>query len=191
MDKSNKLALGFTLGAAGITMASRLIPHIPNFTAMQSLTLFAGAYLGYRLLAVLVPLLTWYVSDLVINNTIARSYFPETDGMVWYGDYMISIGIAAIAIALIGAFGLKKWSAPKLALTSVGCTLLFFLITNFGSWLGNPIYPQDATGLMASYTAGLPFLGTSLVSNLVYAAVLFGGFELLHRYVYKSAAQMS
>lgn len=191
MNKSNKLATGFAITGALVTIASRLIPHIPNFTAVQALALFAGAYLGMRLIAFAIPLLTWYGSDLIINNTVARSFFTETEGVVLYSNYMLGTLISAVLIGILGARFLKKWNAPKLALSAVGATGIFYLVTNFGAWLGNPIYAQDFSGLMASYTAGIPFVGNSLLSNLVYTAILFGGFEIVHNYLYKESAQLN
>ena len=78
--KGSKLAIGFIIAA----VASRLVPHLPNFTAMESIALFAGAYLGWKALAALLPILTWYASDLLINNTVSRVWYPEVEGIVWY-----------------------------------------------------------------------------------------------------------
>jgi hypothetical protein len=61
-----------------------------------------------------------------------------------------------------------------LALTGFLTATLFFLITNFGSWINNPIYPQNYMGLMASYAAGLPFFQNTLLGDLSYLAILFG-----------------
>ncbi|MFM6400989.1 MAG: DUF6580 family putative transport protein, partial [Planktothrix sp.] len=57
-------------------------------------------------------------------------------------------------------------------------TSTFFLITNFGAWIGNPLYPQTFQGLMASYIAGIPFLQGSFLGDIFYSAVLFGGFYI-------------
>ncbi len=46
---------------------SRLIPHMPNFTAIVAMGLLAGAHFQSRTLAVLVPLAALLVSDLLIG----------------------------------------------------------------------------------------------------------------------------
>lgn len=64
-------------------------------------------------------------------------------------------------------------------LTSIGAgTIVFFLLTNFGAWMANPMYPKTLNGLIASYTAGLPFLASAAAANLIYSGVLFGAFYL-------------
>jgi hypothetical protein len=69
-------------------------------------------------------------------------------------------------------------SIGRIVSGSILATMLFFLITNFGAWMGNPIYPQTFEGLMMSYAAGLPFLQGSFIGDLMYSGILFGGFAL-------------
>ena len=59
--------------------------------------------------------------------------------------------------------------------------LLFFVVTNFGAWLSDPAYPKTAAGLAAAYVAGIPFFQWTVLGTLFYAALLFGGFELLRK----------
>ena len=46
-------------------------------------------------------------------------------------------------------------------------------------WPADPAYPKTAAGLAAAYVAGIPFFQWTVLGTLVYAALLFGGFELL------------
>ncbi len=60
----------------------------------------------------------------------------------------------------------------------------FFLITNFGMWLsGISFYPLTASGLMACYVGGIPYLGRTLLSDLAYSGLLFG----LHAWIARVA----
>ncbi len=60
----------------------------------------------------------------------------------------------------------------------------FFLITNFGVWLsGISIYPLTASGLLACYLGGIPYLGRTLLSDLAYSGLLFG----LHAWLTRAA----
>jgi len=185
--KGSKLAIGFIIAA----VASRLVPHLPNFTAMESITLFTGAYLGWKALAALLPILTWYASDLLINNTVSRVWYPEVEGIVWFTNDMLWVYISAIIIIFIGAKALKKWNPSKLAISAVSASLLFFVVTNFGTWMSGTMYPMNGAGLLSCFTAALPFLKSSLMSNLAFTAVLFGGYELVHYYAYESRAQLA
>ena len=185
--KGSKLAIGFIIAA----VASRLVPHLPNFTAMESIALFAGAYLGWKALAALLPIITWYASDLFINNTVSRVWYPEVEGIVWFTNDMFWVYISAIVMIFIGAKALKKWNPAKLAISAVGASLLFFVVTNFGTWMSGTMYPMNGAGLLACFTAALPFLKSSLMSNLAFTAVLFGGYELVHYYAYETKAQLA
>jgi hypothetical protein len=72
-------------------------------------------------------------------------------------------------------------------MTVVGAALassvLFFIVTNFGTWLVSGMYPLTGGGLAACYVAGIPFFQNTAVGDLFYCAVLFGGFALLERAV--------
>jgi hypothetical protein len=41
------------------------------------------------------------------------------------------------------------------------------------------MYPHDAGGLVACYVAAIPFFQNTVAGDLVYSALLFGGFALL------------
>jgi hypothetical protein len=45
------------------------------------------------------------------------------------------------------------------------------------------MYPKTAAGLLACYIAAIPFFRNMLVGDLLYTAILFGGFRLLEGHV--------
>jgi hypothetical protein len=59
----------------------------------------------------------------------------------------------------------------------------FFLITNFGMWLFSGFYPLTSAGLAACYVAAIPFFQNTVAGDLVYAALLFGGFALAEHFL--------
>ena len=189
--KGSTLAIGFIIATAAAAVISRLIPHMPNFTAMESIALFSGAYLGWKALAAITPLIAWFFSDLLINNTVSRMFYPDVEGIVWYADYMPTVYISAFFMILLGAKVLKKWNPATLAITALSASLIFFIVSNFGTWMSGTIYPMNSAGLAACFTAALPFLKTSVISNLAFTAILFGGYELVHYYSYDTKAQLA
>ena len=75
----------------------------------------------------------------------------------------------------------KSITVTHVAASAVGASVLFFLLTNLGAWMTSGLYPITMGGLMQAYAAGIPFFQNSLIGNLVFTAVMFGGYALLQR----------
>ena len=91
------------------------------------------------------------------------------DGFYWqYGSYIL-IAIAAIFIV-------KKVNVQNVFAGALASTAIFFLVSNFGVWISSTSYPQTFSGLMTCYAAGVPFIKGTILGDLFYAAVLFGGY---------------
>lgn len=142
---------------------SRLIPHASNIAPIGALMLFGGAYLPKKLLW--LPLLALFVSDFFIG-------FYGIDMLYVYGSF-----------ALTGLIGLWLNSHKKPMFVIGGAlfsSVLFFLITNFGVWAPpNNWYLHTLEGLLQSYTLALPFFRNSLIGDLGYTILLFGGYEIV------------
>lgn len=148
------------VGLLMLGVISRLIIHLPNFTPVIALALFGGVYLRKRQ-AVILPVLIMIIADLFIG---IDATFPFTWGSM-------------AAIALIGLWVRKNKNFTAVAGSSLLSSALFFLVTNFGVWLVLNMYPRTLAGLIECYVMAIPFFGPTLVSTVVYTAVLFGGYE--------------
>ena len=180
------LAPGPLVLAAMILLAalSRLLPHPPNFSPVEAIALFGGAYFASRAWALLVPLAAMLVSDLVLTSTLGGSYATYMGGISFWSVY------ACIALSTLLGFGLRgKVGGARLLGYSLAGSVLFFVVTNFGAWLASPFYPQTPAGLSAAYVAGIPFFQWTVLGTLFYSALLFGGFALLRRRVPSLHAQ--
>jgi len=154
---------------------SRLIPHPANFAPIGGMALFGAAYYSHRYWAYLIPIISMWISDLILNNVVYGQYF---DHFVWfYSGSLFTYGAFAL-IVLLGTFTLKKVKPINLGLSALGASVLFFLVSNFGVWFSSGMYPNTAEGLAACYAAGLPFLKNTVLGNLFYSALMFGSFEL-------------
>lgn len=184
MSNQQKVTLRFSVLAGLILLAafSRIIPHMPNFSPLGAMGLFGAAYFTKKWQAALVPLAATWLSDLFINNVLYKQYYPQftlfSAGFYWqYGTYLL--------ITLIGFILFQKQvTAPRVLAGALISTALFFLVTNFASWLPSPVgplYPQNFAGLIACYVAGIPFIQGSLLGDLFYSGVLFGTFALLQQ----------
>lgn len=150
---------------------SRLLPHPFNFTPIGAMALFGAAYFSDKRLAFIVPFLAMWLSDLWLNNVT----YPAANGFQWTGNAWVYGSFALIV--LLGFGLLRRVKVAAVLGTSLLASILFFLITNFSVWLGSTAYPQNMTGLLACYGAGIPFFWNTIAGDLFYCAVLFGGFE--------------
>ena len=147
-----------------VSIATRLLPHPPNFAPIAALALFSGVY-GAKVSKwfLLLPLVALFISDLTLG------FYDWSVMAVVYGSF-----------AFIGLFGLliqKKKSVGTITLAALLGSLLFFLTTNFAVWVFSPMYPATLEGLVLSYTMALPFLKFTIAGDLFYAAVFFGAYE--------------
>ncbi len=157
---------------------TRLLPHPPNFTAVGAMALFGGAFFSNRVAALLVPLASLWISDLVLNNVVYSEYNPSfawfTPGGYWmYGGFALVVGL--------GILLLEKVNFTNLLAASLSASVLFYLVTNFGVWYGSSMYPATREGLVACYVAAIPFFGNTLAGDLFFCGVLFGMFGLAQR----------
>lgn len=170
MNQKNRITVLVALIAAGI--ATRFLPHAPNFTAIGATALFGGAMLNNNLRAFLIPAIALFISDLVINNVVYGSMYEGfrllTPGFAYiYGAFFITV--------LMGRYLTIGFKALPLIGAGFASSIVFYLITNFGVWAGEfSMYPKTFAGLMDSYIAGLPFLLNQVAGTVVYGAIMFG-----------------
>jgi hypothetical protein len=143
------------------------VPHPPNFAPIAAMALFSGAQLGKRPLAFVAPLGAMLLSDAVIG----------------FHSGVPFVYASVAVIVLLGWFALSRVTVLRLAGAAVASSVLFFLVTNFGTWLLSGMYPMSATGLAACYVAAVPFFQNTVAGDLFYTGALFGGFALLERAV--------
>jgi len=150
-----------------IAVLCRFVPHVHNFSPVYGALLFGGAHLRRRD-AIWFPVVLLAASDLVLNSM-----------------YHVNVGwlevvqMAAFAsIALIGELMRSRTTWRRLAGACVVSSLSFYLISNFGVWLGWNSYPHTWHGLVQCYVAAIPWYRQTLVSTFVYAGLFFGCYEI-------------
>ncbi|QIL02520.1 hypothetical protein G7078_06760 [Sphingomonas sinipercae] len=145
----------------------RLLPHPANFSPIAAIALFGGAHLPRRTLGFVAPFGALLLSDAVLG------FYPG-----------ISLVYLAVAITvLIGWVISSRRSVLQVAGGALASSVLFFVLSNFGTWLMMDMYPKSAAGLVACYAAAIPFFQNTVAGDLFFAGLLFGGFALLERAV--------
>lgn len=168
--------------AAGLV---RLIPHPWNFTPCGAVELFAGARLK-TWHAFAIPLAVRIVTDvalLPIQGLVA-------DNLWYYASFLPFVYLSIVINVLIGRTLSRTESPFWIALATLAASVQFYLVTNFGAWIGSSMYPHTLGGLATAYLMGLKTYGDSIFSNFAIAtlvgnfgfvAVLFGMHALLSR----------
>jgi hypothetical protein len=176
--KSSPFLFIVILGMLVLTSLSRLLPHPWNFSPLGAMAIFGGATIGYRYFNVLIPLFFVWVSDLLVNNILYKSYFNE---FVWFYDGFYWQYFSYLLISFFAYFVINSFGFHKIILYAIFSSLLFFLISNFGVWVSGNLYPLNFQGLISCYLAGLPFLKGNLLGDLIYTSILFGIYYLAGR----------
>lgn len=186
MQKPRRIDFRFMTLFAFVLLAGviRLLinaPHSPigHFTPLGAMALFGGAHLTSRWKAVALPLLTLWLSDVILNRFV---YFGEWvlvyPGFLWvYGTFAL--------IVLTGRLVIRTVTVARVTAAGVTASLAHWLVTDFGVWLGGctnlatgSVYPPTLAGYWECLVMALPYLQNFLVGTLAYSGVLFGTFAL-------------
>jgi Family of unknown function (DUF6580) len=138
-----------------------------NFAPIAAIALCAAAYfpLKYKFT---VPMMALLLSDVVLNTH--------------YGFSLLSPFVLShyVGFAIVGCLGLilqRHASWKTLLPASVIASLIFYVITNSVSWIYDPGYVKNFSGLIQSLTVGLPqysatpswmFFRNSVLSDLLF-----------------------
>lgn len=145
-----------------------------NFTPVGAIALFGGTYFRNRWTAYITPLITLFVSDMVVNYGYYGKITLFYDGIAW-------VYLAFALMVFVGSL-IKKVSTVNVFLAAIASVIIHWVVTNFGVWISGTYYPVNVAGLVDCYVKAIPFEKNLLLGNLAYGAILYGGFEWAKRY---------
>jgi Family of unknown function (DUF6580) len=132
--------------ATGFLITSGQATWLSNFAPLAAIALCGAAYFPPRFKFV-VPLGALFISDLFLNYIYAAPLIQS---------HMLSRYFALVLVGVLG-FALQNRASLKTLLpASLAGSTIFYLITNVFSWLGDPGYPKNFSGLIQALTVGLP-----------------------------------
>jgi hypothetical protein len=158
--------------ALGFTHSSDLSSWLHNFAPLSAIAL-CGAMAFPRRWAFALPLVSLFISDLALN-------------LVHYRQPMLTFDVVPryFALALITCLGLAlrgRVRLPGLLGGALAGSVVFYVITNTGSWIHDPAYAKTFGGWLQALTTGVPgfpptwaFYRHTLVSDLLFT-LLFAG----------------
>lgn len=181
MNAVNKINSRFSvlLGIVAVATVSRvailpMLGHFSNFSPIDAIALFSGCYFAKKWQSVLITLASVLVGDFALSLVMGGAWTTFYHGFYW--QY-----IAYVPMVLMGSVLAKKLTSGNLLMACVASSVLFFIVTNFGTWISWPMYPKTLSGLSACYVAAIPFFKNTLISDLMYSAIFFGVFELAQK----------
>lgn len=170
---SNTIMVIFLVLAAAAARVINASLHLPNFVPIAAISLFSGMMLkDKKSLAFLVPMMGQFLADVYFQ---LFTYIP---GFYWAIDQLFTY--AAIGGATALGFGMKQVKPVTIAGFTIGASLTFFIVSNFGyfahGWNG-----YTMQGFVKTYVDAIPFYRNSFVADVAGGILLFGGYMLLQK----------
>ncbi len=158
----------FTAGALPVVFSQLSSAAQPwNVSVIGALSLFVAARLSFTQ-AFLFVALAIAAKDTAVYFALGMDPYPL--------NWVYFLGYVAIGYAFLRGTG----SPTKIGTSAVGAGLLFFVVSNFVSWLEQAApYGYSLAGLADCYKAAVPFLRGTLIGDLFFTGVLFGAHAVL------------
>ncbi len=147
---------------------------LANYSAVGAIALFGGAYFNNNLKSFSFPLLTLFVSDVILSLTFYQNY---SSSFLYEGWIFVYAAFALMVLA--GKVLLKNITVLNAFAATVVVVLIHWIVTDFGIWYGSVVYPQTVAGFWIVLRNAIPFELRFMYGTLGYSAVMFGLFEYL------------
>jgi hypothetical protein len=167
------LAIGLIILAASARIVSQEL-HLYNLVPVAAIGLFAGAVLRDKRMAFLLPLLSLFISDVFIE------LFPiNAQQRGFYGLEQFFVYGSILMVTIMG-MTMKKISAAKVLGYSLTGSVVFFIVSNFGSYVSG-MYGYGLESFTTTYVMAIPFFKNTLLGDLLGNTALFGSYYLLQQ----------
>jgi hypothetical protein len=150
----------------------RVLPHPWNATPVAAMFLFSGATFRNKRDSLLFPLAALMISDYAVIHFLWGGRYAWFTPYTWTGFLLVG---------LIGWALRRKLSVLGVLGASLAGSVVFFLVSNFGVWMGWKMYPATVGGLIDCYVAALPFFRNTVLGDLAYAGLMFGTYAWARR----------
>ena len=165
------LAVTLIIVAAVMRIVTREM-HLYNIAPVAAVGLFSGAVIKDKKFAYLLPLFSMFIADLYF------SLFTSVNG--FYGIEQLFVYGGMALVTLLGT-QMHKVNILKVAGFSIGGSCIFFIVSNFGSFISG-MYGYGFDGLVKTYVMAIPFFRDSFLPfDLLGNSLLFGLYFLAQR----------
>lgn len=158
-----------------IAAVTRLIPDVFIVKASCAILLFSAAYFSNKYLAILLPLVLIWASDLVIINVLnpPLSRFAFTDRHFNWNQ------VAYVAVSIVGFLLLKKVTVKSFILAVLVSAIVYHTLILFSLWINSTFFDHNLKGYVDFYLGTWTWLRNEVIANFLYCGAMFGAFEAL------------
>jgi hypothetical protein len=164
------LAIGLIALALGTRILGREMAMY-NFAPVTAIALFGGSVIKDKRISFIMPLIAMLLADLYLQ------YFTNMPG--FYGKEQFFVYGAMMLVTLLGT-NLRSINTVKVLGYSLTGSMIFFLVSNLGSFIGG-MYGHTFDGFVTTYVNAIPFYKNSFISDIIGGVVLFGTYAMVHR----------
>ena len=159
------------LAATAMRLVSYEFKFLSNFTPVGAIAIFGGVYFEDKWKACLVVLLTFILSDVLINYLYNAGYPPVSGDTFW--------NCVCFLIAVFIGATIKKINFATSLIILLAPVTIHWLIMDM-PWINDAggLYPKTLAGYGASLIAALPFEKNMLFGDALFGLLLFAGFEM-------------
>ena len=173
------------LAIVGVGIASRFwLIDMPNFKPIAALILLGGFFFRKAWVPIAALILIMAISDMQLG------FYPWQLALSVYASLALACGLGfwvkrSLAsnqsdrlMARVGSRQVGRFLVASLVMSTV-----FFLLTNGAVWAMGSWYPRTGDGLMACYSAGIPFYRATLMGDLFFTGVTLVGYCVVEQMV--------
>jgi len=150
---NKKLIIPFSVLA--LLVASRLIPHPPNFTPVIAIAVMCSYFFKNKYISLSVLFLSMFLSDVFIG----------------FYQNMYVVYLSLLLIVYFFSIVKNKITSKNLFIFCFIGSLIFFLVSNFGVWAFGGMYEKNFDGLIYCYFLAIPFFTNTFLSTVFFSYV--------------------
>ncbi len=172
LNPRSAVVLLITVVIAGLRLAASGSPNISpliNFTPIGAMAIFGGACFTGNVKPFAFPLLTLFISDVILSATV---FAPYSNGLLYPGWYWTYLAFALMTLA--GKWMVKEVKVKNIAAAALVSTVIHWLVSDIGAWQMGTLYPKTFQGYLDALVAAIPYEGRFLAGTAIYSAVMFG-----------------
>ena len=174
-NPGNIILLSIILLVALLRLASFSgIGPLTLFTPLGAMALFSGVYFPGKIRPFVFPLLTLFISDVIVSFYI----FPEMrTGILYSGWFWVYLAFALITLS--GKLIVKKVTLKNMILSILMATIIHWIVSDISMCVQANTFTMRL--YMQKLVEAIPYELRFMAGTAFYCTVMFGVVELLHK----------